>query len=114
MGLSKFSGTIIKSVLAGLEITITRAHLAKLLGIQDYGKRISDYKSDIYYRQSIKKELYNVEETAGKSSSMKDLFIVLFKVLISNIIPRSGGTDTISWEHQHLLFFLKKEKKINL
>ncbi|MCI16971.1 hypothetical protein A2U01_0038117, partial [Trifolium medium] len=40
--------------------------------------------------------------------------IVLFKVLISNLIPRSGGTDTISWEHQYLMYFLQKEKKINL
>ncbi|MCI40549.1 cullin-like protein, partial [Trifolium medium] len=31
MGLNKFTGTVIKSVLAGLEITISRAHLAKLL-----------------------------------------------------------------------------------
>ncbi|MCI08337.1 hypothetical protein A2U01_0029413, partial [Trifolium medium] len=38
MGLSKFDGTVIKSVLAGLEITISRAHLAKLLGVEDYGK----------------------------------------------------------------------------
>ncbi|MCI97400.1 hypothetical protein A2U01_0118701, partial [Trifolium medium] len=42
MGLSKFNGTVIKSVLAGLEITISRAHIAKLLGVEDYGKRISD------------------------------------------------------------------------
>ncbi|MCI41604.1 60S ribosomal protein L24, partial [Trifolium medium] len=57
MGLNKFTGTVIKSVLAGLKIIISRAHLAKLLGVEDYGKRIADYKSDIYYRQSIKKEL---------------------------------------------------------
>ncbi|MCI33776.1 hypothetical protein A2U01_0054993 [Trifolium medium] len=49
MGLNKFTGTVIKFVLVGLEITISRAHLAKLLGVEDFGKRISDYKSDIYY-----------------------------------------------------------------
>ncbi|MCI28666.1 hypothetical protein A2U01_0049868 [Trifolium medium] len=99
MGLNKFSGTVIKSVLAGIEITITRQNLAKLLGVEDHGKKISNYKSDIYYRQSIKKELYIVEQAAGKANCMKELYIVLFKVLISNLIPRSGGTDTISWEH---------------
>ncbi|MCI04627.1 hypothetical protein A2U01_0025674, partial [Trifolium medium] len=83
MGLSTFTGTVIKYVLAGLDITISRAHFAKLLDLKDQGKRISDYKSEIYYRQSIKKEL-------------------------------GGGTDTISWEHQHLLYFLKSGKKINL
>ncbi|MCI57032.1 hypothetical protein A2U01_0078283, partial [Trifolium medium] len=67
MGLNKFTGTIIKSVLAGLEITISRQHLAKLLGIEDYGKKIFEYKSEIYYRQSIKKELYNADQVTGKA-----------------------------------------------
>ncbi|MCI31941.1 hypothetical protein A2U01_0053153, partial [Trifolium medium] len=70
MGLNEFTGTVIKSVLAGLEITISRAHIAKILGIEDYGKRISDYKSDVYYRQSIRKELYTVEQSAGKANCM--------------------------------------------
>ncbi|MCI84866.1 hypothetical protein A2U01_0106144, partial [Trifolium medium] len=64
MGLSTFKGTVIKSVLAGLEITISRAHFAKLLEIKDQGKRIDDYKSEIYYRQSIKNELYEDEKLA--------------------------------------------------
>ncbi|MCI57149.1 hypothetical protein A2U01_0078400, partial [Trifolium medium] len=41
MGLNPFSGTVIKSVLAGLEIIISRAHIAKLLGVDDSGKKIS-------------------------------------------------------------------------
>ncbi|MCI06358.1 hypothetical protein A2U01_0027417, partial [Trifolium medium] len=114
MGLNNFSGTVIKSVLTGLEITISRAHLARLLNVEDCGKKIADYRSEICYRKFIKKELFHKEKPGGKSSSMKDLYIVLFKVLISNLIPRSGGTDTISWEHQHLLYFLDKEKKVNM
>ncbi|MCI42023.1 hypothetical protein A2U01_0063258, partial [Trifolium medium] len=46
MGLSAFNGTVIKFVLAGLEITISRAHFAKLLDVKDQGKRIADYKSE--------------------------------------------------------------------
>ncbi|MCI72355.1 hypothetical protein A2U01_0093618, partial [Trifolium medium] len=64
MGLSGFNGTVIRYVLAGLEITISRAHFAKLLGVNDQGKKIVDYKSEVYYRQSIKKELYNDEKLA--------------------------------------------------
>ncbi|MCI51516.1 hypothetical protein A2U01_0072760, partial [Trifolium medium] len=44
MGLKEFNGTIIRSVLAGLEITISRAHFAKLLGVDDYGKKIAEYR----------------------------------------------------------------------
>ncbi|MCI50905.1 hypothetical protein A2U01_0072149, partial [Trifolium medium] len=36
MGLYPFFGTVIKSVLAGLEITISRAHIAKLLDVVDF------------------------------------------------------------------------------
>ncbi|MCI35963.1 hypothetical protein A2U01_0057184, partial [Trifolium medium] len=64
MGLSNFNGTVIKSVLAGVEITISRAHLAKLLGIEDNGQKISEYKNETYYRQNIKKELYDAEKIA--------------------------------------------------
>ncbi|MCI61611.1 hypothetical protein A2U01_0082868, partial [Trifolium medium] len=76
MGLSDFKGTIIKFVLAGLEITIPRAHFAKLLEVNEKGKRIADYRSEIYYRQSIKNELYDDEKHAGKSKLMKDFYIV--------------------------------------
>ncbi|MCI59521.1 hypothetical protein A2U01_0080776, partial [Trifolium medium] len=36
MSLNEFTGIVIKSVLAGLKITISRAHIAKLLGVEDY------------------------------------------------------------------------------
>ncbi|MCI77636.1 hypothetical protein A2U01_0098906, partial [Trifolium medium] len=65
MGLCEFKETVIKSVIAGIKITISRAHFAKLLGIKDAGKRIADYKNEVYYRKSIKKELYEDESLAG-------------------------------------------------
>ncbi|MCI61517.1 hypothetical protein A2U01_0082774, partial [Trifolium medium] len=55
MGLCEFNETVIKSVLAGIEVSISRAHFAKLLDVKDAGKRIADYKNEVYYRQSIKK-----------------------------------------------------------
>ncbi|MCI73205.1 hypothetical protein A2U01_0094469, partial [Trifolium medium] len=45
---------------------------------------------------------------------MKDKYVVFFKIIISSIVPRSGGTDTISWKHQHFIYFLLKGMKINL
>ncbi|MCI93876.1 hypothetical protein A2U01_0115174, partial [Trifolium medium] len=44
MGLSAFKETVIRYVLAGLEITISRAHFAKLMDVKDQGKMIADYK----------------------------------------------------------------------
>ncbi|MCI04950.1 hypothetical protein A2U01_0025999, partial [Trifolium medium] len=36
------------------------------------------------------KELYEDENQVGKSKAMKDLFVVLFKIFISTMVPRSG------------------------
>ncbi|MCI05834.1 hypothetical protein A2U01_0026887, partial [Trifolium medium] len=54
------------------------------------------------------------EEALGKAKSMNDNCRVLFKILISSILPREGGVDTISWEHKHFLYFLLSDHKINL
>ncbi|MCI00907.1 hypothetical protein A2U01_0021931, partial [Trifolium medium] len=114
MGLKAYNGTEIRSVIAGLDITITKAHFARLLCLEDRGKKIYDYKSKLHYREVIKKELYGDESLVGKSRTMKDKYVVLFKIFISSIMSRRGGTDTISWEHKNFLYFLLKGTKINL
>ncbi|MCH82653.1 hypothetical protein A2U01_0003464, partial [Trifolium medium] len=83
------------------------------MGLKE-GRKISDYKNELCYRDAIKKELYEDESLIGKSKGLKDKCLVLFKIFISSIVPRSGGTDTISWEHKHFIYFLLKGKKINL
>ncbi|PNX91461.1 hypothetical protein L195_g047592, partial [Trifolium pratense] len=35
-------------------------------------------------------------------------------IILAAISPRVGGTDTISWTHRHLLYFLLTRKKVNL
>ncbi|MCH95931.1 disease resistance protein, partial [Trifolium medium] len=62
MGLKEYKGTKIRSNIAGLDVTITKAHFAKLLSLEDKGKKISDYKNEVYYREAIKKELYEDDE----------------------------------------------------
>ncbi|PNX63151.1 hypothetical protein L195_g061485, partial [Trifolium pratense] len=37
-----------------------------------------------------------------------------FKIILASISPRVGGTDTISWTHRHLLYFLLTRKRVNL
>ncbi|CAJ2662111.1 unnamed protein product [Trifolium pratense] len=38
----------------------------------------------------------------------------MFKIILAAISPRVGGTDTISWTHRHLLYFLLTRKRVNL
>ncbi|CAJ2652376.1 unnamed protein product [Trifolium pratense] len=50
----------------------------------------------------------------GKVKGLTDECRVLFKIILSSISPRVGGTDTISWPHRHLIYFLLTERKVNL
>ncbi|MCH80290.1 hypothetical protein A2U01_0001056 [Trifolium medium] len=94
MGLKAYNGSEIRSVIRG--------------------QKISEYKNKTQYRDAVKNELFREDGLTGKSKTMKDKFVVLFKIFISSMIPRRGGTDTISWEHKHFLYFLEKGIKTNL
>ncbi|CAJ2641629.1 unnamed protein product [Trifolium pratense] len=50
----------------------------------------------------------------GKVKGLTEECRVLFKIILSTISPRVGGTDTISWPHRHLIYFLLTERKVNL
>ncbi|CAJ2657511.1 unnamed protein product [Trifolium pratense] len=50
----------------------------------------------------------------GKVKGLTDVCRVLFKIILAAISPRVGGTDTISWNHRHLIYFLLKGMKVNL
>ncbi|MCI27924.1 hypothetical protein A2U01_0049124, partial [Trifolium medium] len=114
MGLEDFKEVEIRSTIAGMDITIIKGHFVKLLGLEDKGKVISEYKESGYYRENIKKDMFIDLKLLGKSKGMNDECRVLFKILLSSILPRTGGLDTISWEHMHFIYFLLKGKKINL
>ncbi|CAJ2661709.1 unnamed protein product [Trifolium pratense] len=57
---------------------------------------------------------YQLEDYQGKVKGLTDVCRVLFKIILAAISPRVGGTDTISWTHRHLIYFLLKEMKVNL
>ncbi|MCH86906.1 hypothetical protein A2U01_0007767, partial [Trifolium medium] len=114
MGLEEFTEIEIRSNVAGMEVVIKKVHFVKLLGLEDWGKIISAYKDNVHYRKAITKEMVVDTSLLGKAKGLNNTSKVLFKILLSSIFPRTGGTDTISWEHMHFLYFLQKNKKINL
>jgi hypothetical protein len=65
--------------------------------------------------ESIKKDLFP-ENTVdqGKSANLKPEFLVAFRIIIASIITRGGGTDTISWPHKHMIWFMLHRVKVNL
>jgi hypothetical protein len=100
-----------------LEVVITQAHIAKMLGLDNEGEIISNYKAGSMYEEAIKQDLHlpgTSKSDFGKAASLKPEFLVAFRIMLASIVTRGGGTDTISWPHKHFIFFMLKKVKINL
>jgi hypothetical protein len=115
LGLRPFRGTKIRSNLLGIEVVITQEHIAKLLGLDNEGEIISNYKVGSKYGDSIKQDLFPAGTIDfGRSANLLPEFFVAFRIMIASIIIRNGGTYTISWPHKHFIRFMLKRVKINL
>jgi hypothetical protein len=117
MGLRTFKGKEIRSNIAGLEIIITQEHNAKLLGLDNEGEKINQYKKDSVYADSIKEDLFPPNTSLagyGRAKCLKKDYFVAFRLFIASIVTRDGGTDTISWAHKHFIWFMLQKVKINL
>jgi hypothetical protein len=58
MGLRPFKGKEIRSNLVGIEVIITQEHIAKLLGLDNEGELINQYKENSKHAKSIKEDLF--------------------------------------------------------
>jgi hypothetical protein len=86
-----------------------------MLGLDNEGELINQYKAGSKYVDSIKKDLFPDNTTNyGRSANLKIEFLVAFRILIVSIVTRGGGTDTISWPHKHMIWFMLKRVKVNL
>jgi hypothetical protein len=85
-----------------------------MLGLNNTGKVISNYKSGKMYKEAIQEDLYEIQGDYGKVASLKKEFIVVFRVMIASIFTRNGSVNTISWPHRHFIFFMLKKVMINL
>jgi hypothetical protein len=112
MGLTPFRGTEIRSNLLGMKVVITQEHIAKMLGLDNTGENVFNYKTGKMYKEAIQKDLYEIQSNFGKVASLKVEFRVAFRVMLASIFTRTGGNDTISWPHRHFIFFMIKKVKL--
>ncbi|CAJ2661580.1 unnamed protein product [Trifolium pratense] len=89
-------------------------HFNALLGLTNSGLILDNFEKDTTYRKDLLHRMCVDMQLKGKVKGMTDECKVLFKIIISSICPRVGGTDIISWPHRHLIYFLLTEKKVNL
>ncbi|CAJ2648425.1 unnamed protein product [Trifolium pratense] len=114
MGLMDFSETQIRSNICGLNLIFTKRHFIKLLDLEDKAKNLDLYEKDEKYREALLHKMFKDLKAKGKVKGMTEECRVMFKIIISSITPRTGGTDTISWTHRHLIYFLLTGQRINL
>ncbi|CAJ2651116.1 unnamed protein product [Trifolium pratense] len=114
MGLLEFTGTQIRSNICGINLTFSPIHFNALLGLDNSGLVLDDFEKDTRFRDELLHRMCIDMKLKGKVKGLTDECRVLFKIILSTISPRVGGTDTISWPHRHLIYFLLTERKVNL
>ncbi|KAK2376331.1 hypothetical protein QL285_077131 [Trifolium repens] len=117
LGLKPYRGREIRSNILGINVLITQAHIAKILGLDNKGEDIEVYDKKSKYLDSIHQDLFKsgcTQRDFGKIMHMKHTFEFAFRMCLSTIFTRKGGLDTISIPHKHLIWFLHKREKVNL
>ncbi|KAK2444456.1 hypothetical protein QL285_015482 [Trifolium repens] len=117
LGLKPYRGREIRSNILGINVVITQAHIAKLLGLDNKGEDIEVYDNKSKYLDSIHQDLFKSgcsKRDFGKIMNMKHTFEFAFRMCLSTIFTRKGGLDTISIPHRHFIWFLFKRVKVNL
>jgi hypothetical protein len=117
LGLKPFRGKEIRSNLLGMSVLIKQEHIAKMLGLDNKGLDVNEYKGTTKYLSAVHKDLFPSGTTSkefGKAKFMHENFNIAFRVFINSFITREGGKDTISVPHRHFIWFMYKKMKINL
>ncbi|CAJ2644893.1 unnamed protein product [Trifolium pratense] len=114
MGLLEFTDTQIRSNICGINLTFSPIHFNALLGLDNSGLVLDDFEKDTRFREELLHKMCIDMKLKGKVKGLTEECRVLFKIILSTISPRVGGTDTISWPHRHLIYFLLTERKVNL
>ncbi|KAK2361965.1 hypothetical protein QL285_087067 [Trifolium repens] len=117
LGLKPYREREIRSNILGINVVITQAHIAKILGLDNKGEDIEVYDNKSKHLDSIHQDLFKPgcsKRDVGKIMHMKHTFEFAFRMCLSTIFTRKGGLDSISIPHKHFIWFLYKRVKVNL
>ncbi|KAK2430630.1 hypothetical protein QL285_028947 [Trifolium repens] len=117
VGLKPYKGREIRSNIMGINVVITQAHIAKILGLDNQGEDIECYDHRSKHLEAIQEDIFKAgcsKKDCGKIMNLKHSFEFAFRMSLATIFTRKGGLDTVSYPHKHFLWFLYKRVKINL
>ncbi|KAK2428479.1 hypothetical protein QL285_026999 [Trifolium repens] len=117
VGLKPYREREIRSNIMGINVVITQAHIAKILGLDNQGEDTEFYDHRSKHLYSIHQDIFKpgcTKKDFGKIMNLKHSFEFAFRMSLSTIFTRKGGLDSVSNPHKHFLWFLFKRVKINL
>ncbi|KAK2450214.1 hypothetical protein QL285_009344 [Trifolium repens] len=88
LGLKPYRGREIRSNILGINVVITQAHIAKILGLDNKGEDIEVYDKKSKYLDSIHQDLFKsgcTQRDFGKIMHMKHTFEFAFRMCLSTI-----------------------------
>ncbi|XP_050916763.1 uncharacterized protein LOC127131923 [Lathyrus oleraceus] len=92
-GLNEFKCTEIKYVVMGVDIAITKDNIAQVIGVENTGIVKHNSKDGTKFASEIKANLSENQKYFGKVKNLYLPFRLLFKIIISSLIPREGCSD---------------------
>lgn len=113
MGLQEFKEVEDRSAVMGIRVSITKNTIAKVARCSRYGMFQVNIKKKSEWTYAIVKTLYEGRQS-DKTCDLKEEHMVLYKLILECFMPRDGGTDYRSRDHNLFLHFLIKNFKINL
>jgi hypothetical protein len=100
-----------------MSVLIRQEHIAKLLGVDNQGHDINDFKSKSKFLEAVHDDLFPKGTHAkqyGKAKHMKEEFNIAFRIIIASFVTREGGKDSVPIPHRHFVWFMFRKIKINL
>ncbi|MCH85836.1 hypothetical protein A2U01_0006688, partial [Trifolium medium] len=119
LGLREFKETKIRPGVSGSKIILTQSNIAQVLKLPN--KSVfktftpASGKKPPYVKR-IAQECYIDEDSvpSNKVRDMKESQRLLARIMFGSFFPREGGTDQLSWDHRHFIYFLTVGRKMNL
>lgn len=88
MGLEEFKEEEIRSVVMGINVTVTQSHISQLMNTENIGRYSLNTKDSSPKSGVIKQHLFLKSEDNGKVKNMEIVYKLLFRILFGRLIPR--------------------------
>jgi len=113
MGLEEFKRIVIRSAVMGIKVTINEEVITRAARCSNTGKFHKGVKKNNSWVEKINDTLHKGRPT-NKTCDMLNEHRVLQNLIFDCFMPRDGGSDYKSLDHNLFLYFFIQHQKVNL